>query len=71
MARTAGTAELGNQRAAGLDGSVDADYATQAGFAVSLDNFDGPFDLLLRLIAKHEIDITEVALSAVTDEFIR
>jgi segregation and condensation protein A len=40
------------------------------GFAVHLDNFEGPFDLLLGLIAKHKLDITEVALSRVTDEFI-
>jgi segregation and condensation protein A len=40
------------------------------GFAVRLDNFEGPFDLLLNLIAKHKLDITEVALSQVTDEFI-
>jgi segregation and condensation protein A len=40
------------------------------GFSVSLANFDGPFDLLLSLIAKHELDITEVALSMVTSEFI-
>jgi segregation and condensation protein A len=39
-------------------------------FEVSLDNFEGPFDLLLSLIAKHKLDITEVALSKVTDEFI-
>ena len=39
-------------------------------FAVSLSNFSGPFDLLLSLIAKHELDITEVSLSAITDEFI-
>lgn len=39
-------------------------------FAVHLANFEGPFDLLLSLIAKHKLDITEVALSAVTDEFI-
>ena len=39
-------------------------------FAVHLDNFEGPFDLLLGLIAKHKLDITEVALSDVTDEFI-
>jgi segregation and condensation protein A len=37
---------------------------------VHLDNFAGPFDLLLQLIAKHQLDITEVALSRVTDEFI-
>jgi hypothetical protein len=37
---------------------------------VRLDNFEGPFDLLLSLISKHKLDITEVALSKVTDEFI-
>jgi len=40
------------------------------GFSVSLSNFNGPFDLLLSLIAKHELDITEVSLSTITDEFI-
>jgi len=40
------------------------------GFAVRLDNFEGPFDLLLSLIAKHKLDITEIALAKVTDEFI-
>ncbi|WP_374761015.1 ScpA family protein [Microbacterium sp. zg.B185] len=40
------------------------------GFRVSLGVFDGPFDLLLTLITKHELDITEVSLSRVTDEFI-
>lgn len=40
------------------------------GFRVSLSNFDGPFDLLLTLISKHELDITEVSLSKVTNEFI-
>ncbi|GAA5156273.1 hypothetical protein GCM10023340_43630 [Nocardioides marinquilinus] len=39
-------------------------------FSLRLDNFEGPFDLLLSLIAKHQLDITEVALSRVTDEFI-
>ena len=42
----------------------------ETGFRVALTNFEGPFDLLLSLIAKHELDITEVSLSAVTDEFI-
>jgi segregation and condensation protein A len=41
-----------------------------SGFSLSLGNFDGPFDLLLSLISKHELDITEIALSKVTDEFI-
>ncbi|GHC41131.1 segregation and condensation protein A [Streptomyces cinnamoneus] len=39
-------------------------------FTVRLDNFEGPFDLLLQLIAKHKLDVTEVALSKVTDEFM-
>lgn len=41
-----------------------------AGFSVSLKNFDGPFDLLLQLISRHKMDITEVAIATVTDEFI-
>jgi segregation and condensation protein A len=51
------------------DAAVDGSEGT-AGFEVRLDNFEGPFDLLLNLIAKHKLDITEVALSKVTDEFI-
>src|SRR6204780_490050 len=39
-------------------------------FQVHLDVFEGPFDLLLTLISKHKRDITEIALSSVTDEFI-
>ncbi|MGW4805794.1 segregation and condensation protein A [Kitasatospora sp. NPDC004272] len=39
-------------------------------FQVRLENFEGPFDLLLGLIAKHKLDVTEVALSKVTDEFV-
>ncbi|WP_314502674.1 ScpA family protein [uncultured Microbacterium sp.] len=42
----------------------------QPGFRVSLGVFDGPFDLLLTLLSKHELDITEVSLSRVTHEFI-
>ncbi len=48
-------------------GELESDAA---GFSVSLSNFSGPFDLLLSLIAKHELDITEVSLSQITDEFI-
>jgi segregation and condensation protein A len=40
------------------------------GFSVRLANFEGPFDLLLQLIARHKMDVTEVALSVVTDEYI-
>lgn len=40
------------------------------GFSVRLTNFEGPFDLLLQLIARHKMDVTEVALSVVTDEYI-
>ncbi|MDN5570699.1 MAG: segregation/condensation protein A [Propionibacteriaceae bacterium] len=39
-------------------------------FTVRLTNFEGPFDLLLQLISRHKLDVTQVALSAVTDEFI-
>jgi len=43
---------------------------SSSGFHVRLDVFEGPFDLLLGLIAKHKLDVTEVALGVVTDEFI-
>ncbi|HEX8487091.1 MAG TPA: ScpA family protein [Propionibacteriaceae bacterium] len=48
--------------------SVEAPRA--AAFRVHLSNFEGPFDLLLQLISRHKMDITEVSLSKVTDEFI-
>lgn len=50
--------------------SVESSGEAAPAFAVRLDNFEGPFDLLLNLIAKHKLDITEVSLSTVTDEFI-
>ncbi|MET0692472.1 MAG: ScpA family protein [Propionibacteriaceae bacterium] len=50
---------------------VAGEESARAGaFSVHLDNFEGPFDLLLQLISRHKMDITEVALSQVTDEFI-
>lgn len=53
-----------------VTGDADAPAEQAPAFAVRLDNFEGPFDLLLSLISKHKLDITEVALSRVTDEFI-
>lgn len=41
-----------------------------AGFQLALENFEGPFDLLLQLIGARKLDVTQVALSEVTDEFI-
>jgi segregation and condensation protein A len=49
---------------------ADVDESAPTGFQVNLTNFEGPFDLLLQLISQHQLDITEVALSAVTGEFI-
>ncbi len=46
-----------------------ADLGTPA-FEIRLDNFEGPFDLLLSLIAKHKLEITEVSMYKVTDDFI-
>ena len=56
-----------------VDGGPDGTARTPSsdpGFEVHLDVFEGPFDLLLALISKHKLDITEVALSQVTNEFI-
>ncbi|MDO5048312.1 MAG: ScpA family protein [Actinomycetaceae bacterium] len=52
------------------DGPGATPGSAPAGFTVNLENFEGPFDLLLGLISKRELDITEVALAQVTDEFI-
>ena len=53
-----------------VSAAAPEDVEIGAGFNVHLDNFDGPFDLLLQLISRHKMDITEVSLSMVTDEFI-
>ena len=52
-----------------LEESKDVN-AVAGAFSVHLNNFDGPFDLLLQLISRHKMDITEISLSLVTDEFI-
>lgn len=57
-------------QAAGEAGRTEEAEEPQGGFRVRLENFEGPFDLLLGLISKHKLDVTEVALSRVTDEFI-
>ena len=53
-----------------MDESTDMNAASSGAFSVHLENFDGPFDLLLQLISRHKMDITEISLSIVTDEFI-
>jgi segregation and condensation protein A len=70
-------ASLGGAASFPPPGSPDADSsatdevaAEPAKFTVRLANFTGPFDLLLQLIGKHKLDVTEVALHQVTDEFI-
>ncbi|MEV1049417.1 segregation/condensation protein A [Streptomyces sp. NPDC049916] len=68
------TAPQGVQQAVAADvAAADADPAAEGEdrrFTVRLVNFEGPFDLLLQLISKHKLDVTEVALSRVTDEFM-
>jgi segregation and condensation protein A len=68
-------AQLAHASAAPARAPQGADEAATRGtasgaFEVHLTNFEGPFDLLLGLISKHKLDVTEVALSQVTDEFI-
>ncbi len=59
------TGDVGDQGPGSSDGGGDGGV-----FKVRLANFEGPFDLLLQLISKHKLDVTEVALSKVTDEFM-
>ncbi|MFG2084499.1 segregation and condensation protein A [Micromonospora tulbaghiae] len=68
-----GAPAVAAELAAEVDGVVPAAPGAgeqASGFTVRLDNFTGPFDLLLQLISKHKLDVTEVALHKVTDEFI-
>ena len=62
---------VGLPEAAVTPGGVLTRRAVATPFEVHLDVFEGPFDLLLGLISKHRLDITEIALAQVTDEFIR
>ncbi|MFF7884867.1 segregation and condensation protein A [Streptomyces sp. NPDC020794] len=57
-------------RSQGAAESEASDEVADGVFKVRLANFEGPFDLLLQLISKHKLDVTEVALSKVTDEFM-
>ncbi|MEU7753616.1 segregation/condensation protein A [Micromonospora sp. NPDC049171] len=66
---TAATAVVDGVPPADLAADLPAESAA-TGFTVRLANFTGPFDLLLQLIGKHKLDVTEVALHTVTDEFI-
>jgi segregation and condensation protein A len=56
--------------ASGTASVPEPEAAAASGFHVKLVNFEGPFDLLLQLIAKHKLDVTELALHRVTDDFI-
>ncbi|MFG3499421.1 segregation and condensation protein A [Streptomyces sp. NPDC047928] len=62
--------EAASAPATGPDGGPEGQDGGDGRFTVRLANFEGPFDLLLQLIAKHKLDVTEVALSKVTDEFM-
>ncbi|MFF7972940.1 segregation/condensation protein A [Streptomyces sp. NPDC007905] len=61
---------LSPARTPGAESEDPAEPPTDGVFKVRLSNFEGPFDLLLQLISKHKLDVTEVALSKVTDEFM-
>ena len=63
-----GLTDVGVTDHVSVEASTDVN-ASSDGFSVHLSNFDGPFDLLLQLISRHKMDVTEVSLSMVTDEF--
>lgn len=44
--------------------------AASANFQVTLENFNGPFEVLVEMLSRRDLDITEVALAEVTDEFV-
>ncbi|WP_433594702.1 segregation and condensation protein A [Nocardia sp. CA-145437] len=54
-----------------MDAAVASESSDNPGkFHLKLANFEGPFDLLLQLISSRRLDVTEIALHKVTDEFI-
>src|SRR5690606_1003312 len=63
-------APAGDAVAVAAEADAPDERRTSRTFQVRLHNFEGPFDLLLSLIAKHKMDVTEVALAVVTDEFV-
>ena len=65
--------ELDTLAEPGTGGSADPMgqvATTERGFSVSVEGFEGPFDLLLQLTSKHKLEVTELALHVVTDDFI-
>ncbi|MCX4525097.1 MULTISPECIES: segregation/condensation protein A [unclassified Streptomyces] len=70
VSATAPASVAGPAAAAGSGGGPAAGPGGEGRFVLRLDNFEGPFDLLLQLISRHKLDVTEVALSKVTDEFM-
>ena len=58
-------------RAAGLTGVTNPYQGLGAAYAVSLPLFEGPLDLLLHLIEKQQLDINEISLVAVTDQYLK
>lgn len=70
VAKDAVATDVAATEGAATEGAAIGSVLQTPGFSVTVGDFDGPFDLLLSLIAKHELDITEVSLSVVTGEFI-
>ncbi|MFE0731308.1 segregation/condensation protein A [Streptomyces antibioticus] len=66
----AGSGPVPEAETVGVSSAGDGVGVPDGVFKVRLVNFEGPFDLLLQLISKHKLDVTEVALSKVTDEFM-
>ncbi|MFN8147014.1 MAG: segregation/condensation protein A [Candidatus Nanopelagicales bacterium] len=64
------TAGAGDGEAAVTDAATTSASSADTGFSVRLDEFEGPFDLLLSLIAKHKLDVTVLALHTVIDDFL-
>lgn len=54
--------------------SAEAEISTEesatSGFRVNLEVYSGPFDALLGMIANNKLELTEVSLSSITEEFL-
>ena len=52
------------------EAEISTEESTTSGFQVNLEAYSGPFDALLGMIANNKLELTEVSLSSITEEFL-
>jgi len=55
----------------GANATMSSEVAAQSGYTIRLPVFEGPLDLLLHLICEHKLDIYDIPIAEVTDQYLR